>query len=69
MREHIQGSDVVADPVGHISISGVHGRKELDMRLQRARPYAIPGRERSDAVKALLAGAAIGAIIMFLFKR
>ena len=27
-------TDIVADPVGHISISGVHGRKELDARTR-----------------------------------
>lgn len=57
-------SDVVADPVGHISISGVHGRKELDQRLANARPYDAGG---GVGLGKLVAGALIGAAIMYLF--
>jgi hypothetical protein len=59
-------AEVVADPVGHISISGVHGRDELNERLahppERAEPAQGVGRT-------LLLGAAIGAAIMYLLKR
>lgn len=59
-------TEVVADPVGHISISGVHGRNELDERLARAPVYrGTP----SPRFRALLIGAAIGAAIMYFLKR
>ena len=35
-------SELVADPVSHISISGVHGRDELDERLSNAPDYRPP---------------------------
>lgn len=56
-------ADVVADPVGHISISGVHGRKELDQRLAQARKADVDDR---GGVGRLVAGALIGAAIMYL---
>lgn len=55
--------DIVADPVGHISISGVHGRKELDARLANAHPFQAGG---SGGFGKLVAGALIGAAIMYL---
>ena len=57
-------TDIVADPVGHISISGVHGRKELDARLSNARVQGV----RSDrgAIAKLVAAALIGAAIMYV---
>lgn len=57
--------EIVADPVSHISISGVHGRDELNERLAQAPTY----HENGSAVKPLLIGAAIGAVIVFLLKR
>jgi hypothetical protein len=59
------GPDVVADPVGHISISGVRGRVELEERLANAPRY----REAESPLKPLLLGAAIGAAIVYLLKR
>lgn len=56
-------ADVVADPVGHISISGVHGRKELDERLANARR---PAGDHRGGFGRLVAGALIGAAIMYL---
>ena len=56
-------ADVVADPVGHISISGVHGRKELDARLASARR---PAEDNGNGFGRLVAGALIGAAIMYL---
>ena len=56
-------SDIVADPVGHISISGVHGRKELDERLSHARVQGVDG---SSGLVKLLTGALIGAAIMYV---
>jgi hypothetical protein len=56
---------VVADPVGHISISGVHGRDELDERLAHAPNFKAAG----SPLKPLVIGAAIGAAIVYLLKR
>jgi hypothetical protein len=60
-----RSSEIVADPVGHISISGVHGREELNDRLANAPAF----REPSGQLKPLLLGAAIGAVIVYLLKR
>lgn len=58
-------AELVADPVGHISISGVHGRDELNERL------AHPPRRRApdEGLAPILVGAAIGAALMYLLKR
>jgi hypothetical protein len=58
--------EVVADPVSHISISGVHGRDELDERLANAPEYRAP---RQDMLRILLLGAAVGAVIGYFAKR
>lgn len=58
-------ADVVADPVGQISISGVHGRDELNDRLARAASRAS---DNGD-MRHLLIGAAIGAAVMYLLRR
>jgi hypothetical protein len=58
-------SELVADPVGHISISGVHGRDELNERLAHARHH----REPASPLTPLLLGATVGAVLMFLLKR
>ena len=58
-------AEIVADPVSHISISGVHGREELDHRLANAPSFRQPG----NGVKPLVAGAALGAAIVYLFMR
>lgn len=63
---HTDAVDIVADPVGHISISGVHGRDELNERLANAAPYE-PVRNRPIA--ALAAGVALGALLVYLLKR
>lgn len=56
---------IVADPVAHISISGVHGRDELNQRLAR-----VPSRkDRRRPFIVLLIGAALGATVMYLLKR
>ncbi|MGH7677239.1 MAG: hypothetical protein ACRENU_02155 [Gemmatimonadaceae bacterium] len=65
MASTLQGSELVADPVAHISISGVHGRRELDDRLAQAPAFREPGSQ----LKPLLLGAAIGAAIVYLLKR
>ena len=57
-------ADIVADPVGHISISGVHGRKELDERLSNARVQGV--RRDRDSLGRLVAAALIGAAIMYV---
>ena len=54
-------TELVADPVGHISISGIHGREELDARV------ANPSWDETDhAVGRVIAGALIGAAAMYL---
>ncbi|HEY8176020.1 MAG TPA: hypothetical protein VIF32_10025 [Gemmatimonadaceae bacterium] len=59
-------TELVRDPVGHISISGVHGRDELNERLANAPAYE---EGRRSPLLALLLGAALGAGLMYLFKR
>ena len=59
-------TELVPDPVGHISISGVHGRDELNERLANA-PEFQEGRRNPSGY--LILGAAIGAALMYLFKR
>jgi hypothetical protein len=58
-------ADVVADPVGHISISGVRGRVELEERLANAPRF----RQAESPLKPMLIGAALGALIVYLLKR
>ncbi len=64
-------SDVVADPVSHISISGVHGRGELNDRLAYASRAAAArgGAELPRILGSILLAAAAGAAIMYLFDR
>jgi hypothetical protein len=66
MSISMESSELVSDPVGHISISGVHGRDELEERLAHppARDNGQPANTRS-----LLIGAAIGAAVVYLLKR
>jgi hypothetical protein len=66
MSVSMESSELVADPVGHISISGVHGRDELEERLANP-PARRDG--ASASTRSLFIGAAIGAAIMFLLKR
>jgi hypothetical protein len=64
-----ESADLVADPVSHISISGVHGRDELNRRLARVPAYRNGnGRSESD-YRPLLVGVVIGAAIMAILKR
>lgn len=57
---------MVSDPVGRISISGVHGRDELVQRIANAPSHHY---DRPNPVAALLVGAAVGAVLMYLLKR
>jgi len=59
-------TELVRDPVGHISISGVHGRDELNERLANAPVYE---EGRKNPLGLLLLGAALGAGLMYLLKR
>lgn len=61
----ITDTEIVADPVGLISISGVHGRDELDDRLANSQAF----RKAGSPLKPLLLGAAIGAVVTYLLKR
>jgi hypothetical protein len=58
-------SELVADPVGHISISGVHGRDELNERLAHARRQIEP----ASPLAPLIVGAAVGAVLVYLLNR
>ena len=65
--------EIVADPVGHISISGVHGRSELDQRMKHFEPHPprladAPALARENLTP-LLIGAAIGAAVLYFLKR
>jgi hypothetical protein len=59
-------TELVPDPVAHISISGVHGRDELNERLANAPAYQ---EGRRSSVGLLLLAAALGAGLMYLLKR
>lgn len=59
--------DVVADPVSHISISGVHGRDELDRRRRQVTVQDAPA--QVDMLLPLLIGAALGATVVYLLRR
>ena len=62
--------DVVADPVSHISISGFHGVEEVADHLDSARTQdELNGSRRGSPLLALVAGAVIGAAIMYLAGR
>jgi hypothetical protein len=72
MATQAQG-EIVPDPVGHISISGVHGRSELDQRRRHFEPHPprlsdAPALARENLTP-LLIGAAIGAALLYLLKR
>jgi hypothetical protein len=58
----------VDDPVGHISISGIHGRDELNDRLATATPQPALRRGKASSLGMLLLAAAAGAVFMYLFK-
>ena len=64
--------EIVADPVGHISISGVHGRGELTERMRHFAPPTglaqAPAIAR-DNLAPLLIGAAIGVALFHLLRR
>ena len=62
-----ENAELVADPVGHISISGVHGRDELNERLAKAPSYRNGNGHGS--LKPLLVGVAIGAAIVAILRR
>ena len=60
-------TETVADPVGHISISGVHGRDELNERLAHAPRYSPARGGRGRSVASIVASAVVGAALMYLF--
>ena len=66
MSISMESSELVTDPVGHISISGVHGRDELEARLAHP-PSRRNGEEATR--RSLLIGAALGAAVVYLLKR
>ena len=65
MESTTRTADVVADPVGHISISGVHGREELEERLENAREF----KPATSPLPPVLIGVAIGAVVGYLLGR
>lgn len=62
-------SEIVVDPVSHISISGVHGGDELNERLENAPNTPAVAQRHGVPVTLgqLLIGVAIGAAAMYLF--
>ena len=62
----IEMREQVDDPVGHISISGIHGRDELDERLASAPTFDA---RRTSPIGVLLLGVAIGVTLTYLVKR
>jgi hypothetical protein len=64
-------SDVVSDPVGHISISGVHGGEELAERIANSsngtRPVRVARASSRGSIAPLLLGALAGMAVMYLF--
>jgi hypothetical protein len=66
MSISMESSELVSDPVGHISISGVHGRDELEERLANQPSRAV---SRPLSARSVLLGAAIGAAVVYFLKR
>lgn len=60
-------SEVITDPVGHISISGVHGGDELNDRIAHADRGGFAGRR--DGTRTVLLGVAIGLVVGMLIGR
>jgi hypothetical protein len=60
-------TEIVPDPVSHISISGVHGRQELEQRLASA-PRSTPGQHRLGSLPSLVIAGVLGAALMFLLR-
>lgn len=58
-------TEIVSDPVSHISISGVHGRDELNDRLAHVKSH----RESIHPIAPLAISAVVGAAIMYLLTR
>ena len=58
-------TELVRDPVGHISISGVHGPDEIEERVNHTSWHPAG----DSPLKPLLVGAAIGIAVMLLLRR
>jgi len=63
MKTSQHHTDVVTDPVGQISISGVHGRAELERHVSSIRHS---GADDEGSIGRIVAGALIGAAVMYL---
>jgi hypothetical protein len=60
-------SELITDPVSHISISGFHGVDEIEDHLDSAATQAeLSGTRRGPSLGTLLLGAAIGAAVMYM---
>jgi len=59
-------AELVPDPVSHISISGVHGRAELEHRRAMAEAQ-VPG-ANGGGLATLLAGALLGAALVYVLS-
>lgn len=62
-------TDVVADPVSNISISGVKGREELDDRLANAPDFRPAINPMKPLLLGVMIGAAVGATLALLARR
>jgi len=62
-------TEIVPDPVSHISISGVHGRQELEERLASSpSPSPRPAASPAGSLGRLLVAGIVGAAVMFLLR-
>lgn len=58
--------DIVADPVAHISISGIHTVDEIAEHVAGTPPQMVRRGSRGASLGSLLIAAAIGAGLMYL---
>ena len=59
-------TELVSDPVSHISISGFHNQDEVDERVAYVSKQERRAGRRSELLGTVLLGAAIGAVVMYL---
>jgi len=65
----VNTTDVVADPVSHISISGFHGVDEVDKHVSTIPTQAELNGDGRVSARTLIIGALLGAGLMYLIGR